>query len=98
MQVEERVVGGKDLHGVALRYGFFYGPGTWFTDGGDIAVQVRERKCPITGSGQGVWSWVHVDDAAAATAAALECARRIQCQGEKGNGFRAQATGMAASG
>jgi nucleoside-diphosphate-sugar epimerase len=74
MRVEERVLGGKDLEGVALRYGFFYGPGTWFTDDGDIAGQVRERKYPITGSGQGVWSWVHVEDAAAATAAALECA------------------------
>jgi nucleoside-diphosphate-sugar epimerase len=74
MQIEERVVGGKDLQGVALRYGFFYGPGTWFNEDGDIAGQVRERKYPITGSGQGVWSWVHVDDAAAATAAALECA------------------------
>jgi nucleoside-diphosphate-sugar epimerase len=74
MQVEERVVRGKDLQAVALRYGFFYGPGTWFTDGGDIAGQVRDRKYPIPGSGQGVWSWVHVEDAAAATAAALECA------------------------
>jgi nucleoside-diphosphate-sugar epimerase len=74
MQIEERVVGGKDLQGVALRYGFFYGPGTWFTDDGDIAVQVRERKYPIAGSGQGVWSWIHVEDAAAATAAALDCA------------------------
>jgi nucleoside-diphosphate-sugar epimerase len=35
--------------------------------------QVRERKYPIIGSGQGVWSWVHVEDAAAATVAALEC-------------------------
>jgi nucleoside-diphosphate-sugar epimerase len=74
MQVEERVVGEKDLQGIALRYGFFYGPGTWFTDDGDIAGQVRQRKYPITGLGQGVWSWVHVEDAAAATAAALECA------------------------
>jgi nucleoside-diphosphate-sugar epimerase len=74
MQLEERAVGGKDLHGIALRYGFFYGPGTWFTDDGDIAAQVRERKCPITGSGQGVWSWIHVEDAAAATVAALDCA------------------------
>jgi nucleoside-diphosphate-sugar epimerase len=74
MQVEERVLGGKDLQGVALRYGFFYGPGTWFNEDGDIAGQVRDRKYPITGSGRGVWSWVHVDDAAAATAAALDCA------------------------
>ena len=67
-------MGGKDLQGVALRYGFFYGPGTWFTGDGDIAGQVRERKYPIAGSGQGVWSWVHVEDAAVATAAALGCA------------------------
>ena len=74
MRVEERVIGGKELEGVALRYGFFYGPGTWFTGDGDIAGQVRERKYPIAGSGEGVWSWVHVEDAAVATAAALECA------------------------
>lgn len=55
--------------------GFFYapGPGLEATDDGDIADQVRERRYPITGLGQGVWSWVHVEDAAAATAAALVC-------------------------
>ena len=68
------LVKGEDLQGIALRDGFFYGPATWFTDDGDIAGQVRERKYPITGSGHGVWSWVHVEDAAAATAAVLECA------------------------
>jgi 2-alkyl-3-oxoalkanoate reductase len=77
MQVEDRVLGAKDLDGVALRYGFFYGPGTWFTEDGDIAGQVRERKYPLTGSGQGVWSWIHIEDAADATAAALECAPGI---------------------
>ena len=40
---------------------------------GDVANQVRDRKLVIPGSGQGVWSWVHVEDAAAATVAALEC-------------------------
>jgi 2-alkyl-3-oxoalkanoate reductase len=74
MQVEQRVLGGKDLQGVALRYGFFYGPGTWFTAGGDIAGQVRARQYPVPGAGQGVWSWIHVEDAAAATAAALDSA------------------------
>jgi 2-alkyl-3-oxoalkanoate reductase len=34
---------------------------------------VHDRKFAIAGSGQGVWSWVHVEDAAAATIAALEC-------------------------
>ncbi|HLH44687.1 MAG TPA: NAD(P)-dependent oxidoreductase [Bryobacteraceae bacterium] len=74
MQIEQRVVGGANLQGVALRYGFFYGPGAWFADDGDIAAQVRQRKYPIAGSGQGVWSWIHVEDAAAATVAALQCA------------------------
>ncbi len=74
MQVEERVLGGSEMQGVALRYGFFYGPGTWFNSDGDIAGQVRERRYPITGLGQGVWSWVHVEDAAAATASALASA------------------------
>jgi 2-alkyl-3-oxoalkanoate reductase len=74
MQIEERVLGASDLEGVALRYGFFYGPGTWFHPEGDIAEQVRRGQYPIAGAGQGVWSWVHVEDAATATAAALECA------------------------
>ena len=72
-QIERRVLSSSDLKGVALRYGFFYGPGTWFTPDGDMANQVRDRKIAIAGSGQGVWSWVHVEDAAAATVAALEC-------------------------
>jgi 2-alkyl-3-oxoalkanoate reductase len=74
MQIEERVLGASGLEGVALRYGFFYGPGTWFHAEGDIAEQVRRGQYPIAGAGQGVWSWVHVEDAAAATVAALECA------------------------
>jgi 2-alkyl-3-oxoalkanoate reductase len=73
IQIEQRVLSSSDQEGVALRYGFFYGPGTWFTPDGDVANQVRDRKFAIAGSGQGVWSWVHVEDAAAATIAALEC-------------------------
>jgi len=72
-QIEERLLRVSDLNAVALRYGFFYGPGTWFTEDGDSANQVRERKYPLAGSGSGVWSWIHIADAAAATAAALEC-------------------------
>jgi nucleoside-diphosphate-sugar epimerase len=55
------------------RYGFFYGPGTWYTREGDIGDQVRQQQVPIIGEGQGVFSFVQIDDAAAATAAALEC-------------------------
>lgn len=59
---------------VALRYGFFYGPGTWYTSAGDMGEQVRQRRVPIIGKGDGVWSFVHVEDAASATVAALRCA------------------------
>ena len=59
---------------VNLRYGFFYGPGTWYLSEGDMGEQVRKQQVPVIGSGQGVWSFVHIEDTAAATAAALECA------------------------
>jgi len=58
---------------VGLRYGFFYGPGTWFHNDGDMGEQLRQQRVPVIGDGQGVWSWVHIEDAAAATAMALEC-------------------------
>jgi 2-alkyl-3-oxoalkanoate reductase len=58
---------------VALRYGFFYGPGTWYSSDGDMGEQVRRQEVPIVGNGEGVWNWVHIDDAAAVTAAALGC-------------------------
>jgi nucleoside-diphosphate-sugar epimerase len=65
------------LEVVVLRYGFFYGPGTWFTKEGDVGEQVRQRQIPVIGQGQGVWSFVHVEDAAAATVVALGCAPGI---------------------
>lgn len=66
--LERRVV---DLDGLVLRYGMFYGPGTHF-DEGQIAHDVKRRRMPIVGRGTGVFSFIHVDDAAAATVAALE--------------------------
>jgi len=73
MEIEERVVGARDVHGVALRYGFFYGPGTYHDPlTGSISLQVRESSYPVIGSGKGVFSFVHVEDAATATVAALE--------------------------
>jgi len=56
---------------VLLRYGFFYGPGTWFSREGDVGDQVRRREVPVIGDGEGIWNWVHINDAAAATCAAL---------------------------
>ncbi len=59
------------IEAVLLRYGFFYGPGTWFSREGDVSDQVRRREVPVIGKGEGIWNWVHIDDAAAATCAAL---------------------------
>ena len=73
MKIEERVLGATDLKGTALRYGFFYGPGTYQDpNSGSVSQQVRARTYPIVGSGSGVYSFVHVEDAAAATVAALK--------------------------
>jgi 2-alkyl-3-oxoalkanoate reductase len=70
-QIEERLFSTSQPAGTALRYGFFYGPGTWYHREGAAADQVRNREFPIVGDGSGVWSFVHVEDAAAATVAAL---------------------------
>ena len=66
-------LGRTEFEAVALRYGFFYGPGTWFISDGDVGEQVRQQQVPIIGHGQGVWSWIHIDDAADATVRALDC-------------------------
>jgi 2-alkyl-3-oxoalkanoate reductase len=73
LELEARASATPGIEFVALRYGFFYGPGTWYTREGDMGDQVRQRQVPIIGKGQGVYSFVHIDDAAEATAAALEC-------------------------
>ena len=72
-ELEARASATPGVEFVALRYGFFYGPGTWYTHDGDIGDQVRHQQVPIIGEGQGVYSFVHIDDAAEATVAALEC-------------------------
>ena len=71
-ELENRLLGARDIEGIALRYGFFYGPGTWFHADGDVAGQVRAQQFPIVGNGEGVWSWLHIDDAAIATVGAAE--------------------------
>jgi nucleoside-diphosphate-sugar epimerase len=70
-ELEARVLAPGPLEGVALRYGFFYGPGTWYSPEGACADQARRQEIPIVGKGEGVWSWVHIVDAAHATVAAL---------------------------
>ena len=56
---------------IVLRYGAFYGPGTWYAADGEIARRMRARSFPIIGSGGGITSFIHVDDAATAAIAAL---------------------------
>lgn len=58
--------------GVVLRFGYFYGPGSAISRGGSIGEDVARRRFPIVGRGEGVWSFIHVDDAARATVAALD--------------------------
>jgi nucleoside-diphosphate-sugar epimerase len=72
-ELEARAMATPGIEFVALRYGFFYGPGTWYTREGDLGDQVRQQRVPIIGEGQGVYSFVHIDDAVEATAIALEC-------------------------
>jgi len=64
--------------GLALRYGGFYGPGTGISLAPDavMAAPIRKRRFPIVGDGGGVWSHVHIEDAAAATALAVERGER----------------------
>jgi nucleoside-diphosphate-sugar epimerase len=71
-EIERRLLETPNLEGIALRYGFFYGPGTWFNPDGDVAHQLRQQQFPMIGNGEGVWSWLHIDDAAIATVAAAE--------------------------
>lgn len=72
-ELEARAAATPGIEFVALRYGFFYGPGAWYAREGDIGDQVRQQQVPIIGEGRGVFSFVHIDDAAGATAAALNC-------------------------
>lgn len=75
--LEDAVVGAEWTEGIVLRYGAFYGPGTGLgidPPGEQIAL-IRKRVFPIIGRGRGVWSFIHIEDAAAATAASLERGR-----------------------
>lgn len=69
--LEKRVLE-SDLEGVALRFGFFYGPGTWFHPEDNMAEQVRKQQFPIIGSGEGMWNFVHIEDAAQAIVLSLK--------------------------
>jgi nucleoside-diphosphate-sugar epimerase len=74
--LEEAVLGADWTEGIVLRYGMFYGPGTSLAPGSAQTELVRKRKFPLVGDGGGVWSFIHIADAAEATVAAVEHSSR----------------------
>ncbi len=70
--LEDAVLTATWTEGIVLRYGVFYGPGTSMSPGAEQLEMIRKRKFPLVGDGAGVWSFIHVADAAEATAAAVE--------------------------
>jgi 2-alkyl-3-oxoalkanoate reductase len=70
--LERQVLGAEGLEGLVLRFGWFYGPGTYIGPGGSQAEEVRKRRYPIVGAGDATFSFIHIEDAAAAVVAALE--------------------------
>jgi len=74
--LEDAVIEAGWTEGIVLRYGGFYGPGTSMGPGGEHAGMIRRRRFPVVGDGTGVWSFVHIADAAQATADAVARGRR----------------------
>ncbi len=70
-ELETRLFSSNAIEGVALRYGFFYGPRTWYHPGESVGKMVMQQQIPVVGTGEGVSSFVHIHDAAVATVAAL---------------------------
>ncbi|HEY6550770.1 MAG TPA: NAD(P)-dependent oxidoreductase [Solirubrobacterales bacterium] len=70
--LERQVTGADGIEGVVLRYGWLYGPGTYFDRDGSQTEEALKRRVPIVGKGTGIFSFIQVEDAAAATAAAVE--------------------------
>src|SRR5918994_1811472 len=73
--LEAAITGADGLEGIVLRYGGFYGPGTSIARGGDMLEPIVKGRFPVVGDGGGVWSLIHIEDAAAATVAAIERGR-----------------------
>ena len=74
LHIESAVLGESAMEGFVLRYGAFYGPGTSLGRGGSLLEEVKRRRVPIVGNGTGYWSFLHIDDAASATLAAVDAA------------------------
>ncbi len=74
--IEEAVLGARWTEGIVLRYGGFYGPATSLAPDAQQAELIRKRRFPLVGDGGGVWSFIHIADAAEATVAAVEHGKR----------------------
>lgn len=70
-EIEQRVFQSEKIECVALRFGIFYGPGTWFHPHGSMAEQIQKKQFPIIGKGEGIWNFVHIEDAARAIRSAV---------------------------
>lgn len=70
--LERQVTSAEGIEGVVLRYGWLYGPGTFFDRVGSQTEDALKRRLPIVGKGDGTFSFLHVEDAAGATVAAVE--------------------------
>ncbi|WP_147064182.1 NAD-dependent epimerase/dehydratase family protein [Terrabacter aerolatus] len=70
--LEEQVLAASWTQGLVLRYGGFYGPHTSLGPDGEQTEAVRRRTFPVVGDGGGIWSFIHIGDAADATVAAVE--------------------------
>ena len=70
--MERNALSMEGIDALVLRYGFFYGPGTWYDRSGAIGRMIAKRQYPVCGDSGGVWSWIHIDDAADATVRALD--------------------------
>jgi len=69
---ERAVLDADGIEGLVLRYGWFYGPGTYYAADGSIAEMVRKRRFPVLGGSDGLFSFIQIEDAASATVAACE--------------------------
>jgi 2-alkyl-3-oxoalkanoate reductase len=70
-ELERLTLAGEGIEGLVLRFGWLYGPGTYYERGGQQAEEVRKRRLPIVGPGTGTFSFIQVEDAASAIVAAL---------------------------
>ncbi|WP_338422128.1 NAD-dependent epimerase/dehydratase family protein [Acetobacter sicerae] len=69
--LEKRISSAQEMESIGLRYGFFYGPGTWYWTDGAFSRLLSQGEVPLIGTGRSIFSFIHVDDAAQATVAAL---------------------------